>query len=498
MTTPAPPERPSTPQPTPPGPGTGRLESLRAVIGSAVAIVANFGVALSVADKSTTLAGIFFSTTAIVTIAGNSTALGAMTGLTYHLPDDLRRPDPNPRSLLVIALGPVLAASTAAGLLIVVAAGPIAAVVASAHRADVAVMLGIMGIAVPCRALTLAALGATRGLGSMLPTVSVHQIIVPVGQLAGLALVLRRSGEPAPSAVALAWLLPIVVGLVLTMAAVRHLGGLRTSDRATVTAGEFWSYTRPRGVSAAYQIALERLDVILVSAVVGEAAAGVYGTLGRFVSAGNYLVFAMSQAMAAPLRGAVVAGRLQQAKRLLDLSTSWMVLVAVPYLLLLALKAEVIVEFINPDLVTGATALAVASVLVTANPLAGPVDMTLLMLGRSRSSMRITAWAVLINVSVAWVGLHYVGLVGAAVAWGVAVIVQNAAAVVIIRRHSELRPFGRAGRTAAVGAVVAVGPVALATPDTVAGVVISGLVAAVVLAGWTVLHADRFGLRRRS
>ncbi len=267
-----------------------------------------------------------------------------------------------------------------------------------------------------------------------------------------------------------------------------------------MTRAEFWRYCRPRAASAAAQIALERSDVILVSALAGPAAAGVYGTLTRFVTVGNFVVFVLGQATSPQLRRALARGDRAGAQRLLDQATAWMVLTAGPYLLLVATVAGPLLAVLDADLRVGATALSVAAVGMVGNALAGPADLTLLMLGRSRASLAVTAGALAVDVAVAIVAIGPLGLVGAALAWAAAVVVQNGAALWLVWRHGGLRPGGGPTRVAAAGAMLAVAPVAglrLTTgrPDDLAGLVAAAAVAGLVLAGWTAVHARRLGLR---
>ncbi|MEL7206718.1 MAG: polysaccharide biosynthesis C-terminal domain-containing protein [Actinomycetota bacterium] len=459
-----------------------------------VTTVANFGIALLVAGSSTTLAGVFFATTAIVTIAGNSSALGTMTGLVYFMPSVLAADRANPRSLLWLAGKPVVVVSTTIALALALGSGSIAGIIADGEGHEVAGVLLVLAPAVPFWAVTVAALGATRGLGSMTPTVLINQVVRPLGQFALIATVVLGDPSPSATAIAVAWLAPVVVTAALAAAAVAILGGLRADGPALVGRTEFWTYTRPRAVSAAGQIALERSDVILVSALAGAGAAGVYGTVTRFVTAGNFVVFAMGQASSSPLRRALAAGRTDEAQRLLDRATAWMVLAAGSYFLLVATKASALVAVLGPDLTAGAGALTIASLAMVVNAAAGPVDLTLLMLGRSRASLAATAGALVIDLAIAVATIPWLGLAGAALAWGAAVVVQNVVAAVLVNRHGGLRPFGPPARRALAVASVAVLPAGLLTADTFGGLVAACVVSGGLLVALAMAQAGTFGL----
>ncbi len=474
--------RPPT-EPRPVAQSSGTATSL-ALVGAIFTTIANFGIAIMVTRAGAAFAGLFFAATAVVTILGNSSALGTMTGLVYFMPTALAPPDPalgpNPRALLSIALRPVVGAGLAVGAALVVVAGPLASLIADDGADQITAMLQILAVVVPCWGVTVSLLGATRGLGSMTPTVVVNQILRPLGQLGLVSVVVATQGDPSGRAIAAAWGLPVVAGVGASIFSVWRLGGFVGGGTSPVLSAEFWHYARPRAASTAFQIALERIDVVIVSALAGEAAAGVYGALSRFITAGNFLIFAIGQATSNQLRRALAADHRAEAQALLAKTTSWMVLLAWPYFLVIAVKAGVLASLLGPELDVGASALTVLAIAMLANAFAGPVDLTLLMLGRTRESLAITVVALVVDLAIAAYAIPRFGLVGAAIAWGAAVVAQNGLAALRIHQLGQLRAGGRPATIAGIGALVAVIPVGLATPDHLGGalttIVLGGLI----------------------
>jgi O-antigen/teichoic acid export membrane protein len=157
-----------------------------------------------------------------------------------------------------------------------------------------------------------------------------------------------------------------------------------------------------------------------------------------------------------------------------------MVLLAWPYFLVVALKAGVLARLLGPEFDLGTTALTVLAIAMLASAFAGPVDLALLMLGRTRDSLAITMVALTIDLVVAVIAIPRLGLLGAALAWGAAVVVQNGLASIQVHRVGGLRAGGRPAIIAGLGAIAAVVPAGLATPDhlggAVATVAVGGLV----------------------
>ncbi len=465
-----------------------------ALLGAAATTAANFGIAVALAREGASLAGVFFAATAVVAILGNTAGLGTMTGLVYFMPACLSATTPNPRSILTYAAAPVTLAGLMGGAAIAVAATPIAGLLSPARTADAATMLRVVAVAVPAWALTVMFLGATRGLGSMIPTVVINQVLKPVLQLVGVVGLLVAGGEPSMAALAVAWAWPIVAAALAAAVAVWRAGGFTGGSERPVSAAEFWSYTRPRAFATGLQIALERVDVILVSALAGEAAAGVYGSISRFITAGNFVVFSIGQATSPGLRRAISGGDRGDAQRLLHQAAGWMVVVAWPYFLLVAVKATTLIELLNPAFADGRVALTVLAMILLTHAATGPIDLTLLMLGHSRASLAIAAAALTIDIVLAVALIPRFGLAGAAIGWSAAVVVQNGAAAVLVHRLGGLRPLGRPAAVAAAGAVVAVVPIGLVTPAGLSGLAIAAVVAVVIHASWSVAFSRHLGL----
>ena len=186
------------------------------VLNLAGAAVAGLGtVALTVIvtrSFSPAVAGAFFTAMSLFLIVEAIASLGAATGTTYFIAR-LRALDQPHRipEVLRAAVRPVAAVSVAAGVALVLLAGPAARLLAGslgqagAPPAEVAAGLRALAVALPFAALLDTLLGATRGFRAMGPTNVVDRIGRPLFQLAGVA-----AAAAAGSAALLAplWALP--------------------------------------------------------------------------------------------------------------------------------------------------------------------------------------------------------------------------------------------------------------------------------------------------
>ncbi len=244
--------------------------------------------------------------------------------------------------------------------------------------------------------------------------------------------------------------------------------------------------------------------MVLVSAFVGGGAAGVYGALSRFVTAGSFLIYSVAQAVSPRLRQAIAAERWPDAHRLLQQATTWLVLVVWPYFLLLAVRPVPLARILSPDYVDDAAILGVLAIGMLVSAAAGPIELTLLMLGRSDRALWGIAAAIVTDLALLMLLAPRFGLWGAAIAWAASIVVQNALATWFVdvetrpggpaRASQPLRAPSRAAGLAALGAVIATVPIGLLVPDTLVGVILAGVVAVVVLGGWVWRFRDAFGV----
>jgi len=469
-----------------------------ALVGAAMTTVANFGTALIIAKAGAEYAGLFFVATAVVSILGNSSSLGAMTGIVYFMPKSLSEngTPKNVLPLLAIALTPVIIISMLLAVVIFIFANPLANLLGSESASNLALVLRAGAFAIPAWAISSLLFGATRALGTMTPQVSINQIFKPLAQiiLLGAVFIFSNSKQPDLMLVGLSWSIPIMATMFLAAIATIRLGGLSRDDKNNITKKEFWAFTKPRSISVALQISLERIDVIIVGALASDALAGIYGAITRFITAGNYLVFSVAQATSPSLRKSIANNKLDDAKHLLQKVTGWMVLLTWPYFFIVAFKSDALIDFIDEQYLPGATALTILALGMTFSALAGPIDMTLLMLGRSKASLAGTACAIVIDLTLAWILIPRYGLKGAAIAWVLAVIVQNLMASIFVYKTNKLVAISNPAYIAAFGTAIATIPVALLTPDNFIGLCITGIVSTIILGVWTLLNIKALNL----
>lgn len=409
------------------------------------------------------VAGAFFAATSLFVILGAVSGLGCDAGLVRWLPRHLALGDPAAaRRTVPIALVPVLVMACVAAVAMMVAAPWLADVVDGAHPAEATVMLRVLAVFLPIAAVHDGLLAATRGHSTMRPTVLIEKIFRQAAQVAGVLVASLVPGHPA--ALAFAWGFPYLPGLLVAAVwygrLARHAGhdprlhtGTRGDHPAEAASDvdarsrrlvrEFWSYTGPRAIAQISQTALQRADIVLIAALASPRDAAVYTAATRFMVIGQLGTQAVQQVMQPVISRLLTLSDTVGAQRVFALSTTWSIALTWPVHLTVATSAPAYLGFFGPGYADAGQAatvtLALAMLVATTS---GPVDVMLLMAGRSGLSLANNAAALAVNLTLNLLLIPGHGLVGAAVAWAAALLTRNVLPLVQVRRMLNMTPAG--------------------------------------------------------
>jgi O-antigen/teichoic acid export membrane protein len=399
-------------------------------------------------------AGVFFEAVALFMIASNVGQLGADDGLVRTIPRlrALHRSS-DIRPTLAIALWPVVVASTVFGVIVALFAPQLSSVLVHGRRvADAALVpyIRVLAVFIPIAAIEAVAFAATRGFGTMVPSVVVDNI-GRAGSRPVLALAVFAAGMGS-AALALSWALPSGVAMVLGLAAMYRL--LRRAERrdqadsgsrtdSPVLASEFWRFTAPRTFGTAINMFTSWLDTLLIGGLRTTGEAAIYVASTRYLLLG-FLVLGAVQLAIGPITSRLLAsGHRDRARVAYQTASTWLVLGAWPVYLTLTVFAPLLLRIFGHGYESGATALAILSAAMMFGTATGPCQVVLTMAGKS--------WWVLVNSSIG-LGLNIalnliliprLGIEGAAIAWLITIVATNTLTVFQLHRFLQLSPVGR-------------------------------------------------------
>ncbi|WP_205325200.1 lipopolysaccharide biosynthesis protein [Glycomyces sp. YM15] len=433
-------------------------------------------VALSPAE-----AGAFFAATSVFLLAGAIARLGTPTGLVYWVARLHRNGrDGAVGSVLKLGLWPAAIVSMAAAFGLLLAAPMF-------QSPD---LVRLIAVFLPASVAMEALLAATRGYRLMGPSVLIDKFGRTVAQLVGLGAI-ALAGTASPFTITFAWVLPY---LPAALAAAWYLARRHRRSRTDqgfpdrVSARAFWGFTAPRAAAGVAQLGLQRLDIIMVAALAGLGPAAVYTVATRFVIVGQMASGAVGQSVQPRAAAAMAAGKPASARSLYQESTAWIVALTWPVYLGVGLLADWYLRLFGGEYVGGDARL-VVWILVPAMMISsacGVVDSMLAMAGKTSWQLIDVSISLVVNVGLNLALIPSMGVVGAAIAWSAAVLVNNLIPLVQLWRTFGLHPFGALTRRALSAAGLGFGVLPLAVAPlgplwTTAALAAAGLAWAVAL-----------------
>lgn len=454
--------------------GLARRGSL-SLAGAGVSAVVNLLLIVVVTrNVDAEVAGALFSATSLFVVLEAVCALGTATGVVYFisrsraLAEHRRVRETLRLAVVPVVLASLLGAAALAGL----APEVVALIGVPDDDGEGTLFVRLLAAFLPVAVLYDVLVAATQGFHTMTPTVLLEKVGRPTLQVVamGLAVVLGGPAWVLP----LAWVAPYAVTLVLSGLALRRLLRRHAVAPAQQSGGgadgkvgdevgpldrrTFWSFTAPRGIAAAAQLSLQRLDIVLVAAYLGAAPAAVYTAATRFVVLGQLGSQAVALAVQPKLSELMAQEDLVSTRRVYRTSTAWVVAVTWPVHLVVAMLAPVLLELFGPGYSSGRVVTVVLAVAMLVATGCGMVTMLLLMAGRSRENLLNVGIALVVNLGLNVLLIPRMGIEGAAVAWAVAIVISNLLPLWQVRRAFGLDPFGPAVLKVALLALVCLVP----------------------------------------
>jgi O-antigen/teichoic acid export membrane protein len=432
--------------------GRGGSQNLAA---SGVAALLGFALSVVVARAFTQAnTGLYFAATSVVLLIATVARLGTAIGLVYWVSRLRELGRYREISLVVrLAMRPVVVTSVVTAILLFAFApwaSDILLGASDASRSDTgATMLRVLALTLPAIVVFDALLGASRGFGTMKPTAMVDRIGRPTAQLV-LTVVAALTGSVV--AATAAWAIPyvafaFVAGWWLSRQ-VRQSASYADSVDANPTPQpreelrkDFWTFTWPRAITSVVQQARQRFDIVLVSAISGPVEAALYAIATRFLVVGQLTNSALALAAQPHVASMATADRHDSMSAVYRSTTTWIIVLNGPLYVGVAIFSPLLLSLFGHEYVDAwpvTVTLCVAAFLGNGS---GMVDVMLSMTGRTSATLANSLGALITQIVLLLALVPSMGAFGAAIAWGVSIVVINAMSVVQLARTDRIHPF---------------------------------------------------------
>lgn len=414
--------------------------------GAATTAVLNFVVVLAVTrgfDKDA--AGVVFTATAVFVLVESICRLGTDLGIVHFVSTArARRESEEVAAVLWASLIPVVIAAIL-GAVVTALLAPILmrTLGTAADTRHAQAIVDIVAVGIPIAAVYDTLTAATRGLGSARPTVLVERTLRPLLQGVGVlaAAVLGASSQ----VVVFAWVAPY---LVVTPIMIGWLTRLLRRDALPVYSPSWqrvfpsvWRFTLPRAFTGVIQIMLQRLDIILVGAILGAPAAAVYTGATRFVVVGQLGNQAMAYAFQPQLARLVATRQLDDARQLYRSSSAWIAGLTAPLYVSVCVTSPWLIRLLGHQYQSGMTTMIIVTGAMLVGNACGLVDLVLVTMGRTSWNLANAAAALTLNVAIDLLLIPRIGISGAAIGWAVAIVCNNIVPVLQIHHAYGFNPL---------------------------------------------------------
>lgn len=442
--------------------------------------------------------GLIFQMISVFTIAGAVAKLGLDTTAVWMLPRLAadRRQDVR-RASSILLLGALIGGLAAGGVTFAIA--PL--LQAGSGDRQLVDLVRLAALFLPFSAVFTVGLALTRGLGGIRDYVLIGSIGLPVARLAAVAVATAFTASALM--VGAVWLGVLAVATIASFlaaeAAVRRFRATK-DDRAGVGAlsRKISRYAAPRAVSSTLEQALLWLDVLIVGLIAGPAAAGVYGVVSRLIQAGSMPSTSMRIVVAPLFSRLLHQERIGELTELYTRTAQWIVLLSAPIYAIFAVLPEPVLRIFGEGFAIGGPALMIMCLGATISASTGNVQSLLLMSGRSGWSAINKAIVLATSLTLLFILVPPLGVLGASIAWTVAMTLDALLAVVQVRRATGVLLSAGAILLAVVSAGLSAALPALAARlllgDTLVALIVGIAAAVLVWATTLFLLRKRFAL----
>ena len=269
------------------------------------------------------------------------------------------------------------------------------------------------------------------------PSLVLRPLFAILGALAYLSLGRHLESTAALSITLLAMLLAV---------AVQAIGFWRQLDAPISTAEpEFetrlWLRTAlPLLLIASFVVVLIQTDVVMVGAIMGSRAAGLYGAAAKTASLVGLVLIAVN-AIAAPMFSSLFAeGRHDDLQRLVSVIARWIFWPSLLISLLLAILAKPVLSMFGSEFAVASRPLVILLVGQIVSAAAGSVGWLMLLTGHQDRAAWVYGWVALIHVALLAIAIPLLGTDGAALATTISYTLWNIWLHTLVVRSMDIHP----------------------------------------------------------
>lgn len=434
------------------GAGSGAKDSLtilsgtaQNIVGLAIFVIASFGmnilVSRALGGKKSAAFGQVTLITQLAFVVGAATRFGMDMASVRRVAIEFGKGEPG-RSRAVVRIAALIAlgASLGVGLIVFLAAGPIATFLHAPSGALRAAALALIFVAI-----AQVYLGGSRGLKIMRHTLYAYWVGQSISWIAitlVLWQVLEKTVEVTVLAYALSWVFATIIAFVSWRHATRSFTPMPAEPDE---ARSLMRYGAPRAPAALLSQAIFYTDLAVLSHYLNnnDPRVSIYAAAIRVAQALVLFLTAVSYMFSPFVADLHERGERDRLNALFKQITRWTLGGTVPLLLLFLIAPAPVLHVFGGAYGSGSAWLRVLLIGQIVNVSVGAAGFVLIMAGRTGWDLAVYASAFLIDLVVAIILVPHLGPVGAAVAQSIALVFSNTVRLWLVWRFVHIQPYDR-------------------------------------------------------
>ncbi len=435
----------------------------------------------------------------LLSLLGLFSLAGFRAGLTRFIAVFLAEGDAaRVRGTVRLGVGVTIISSVVIGALLIVFAP---AVSAFFHDPTLVPIIRLTGLILPATTYSDAALAATQGWRSQRAFALIGRILDPLTMLGLIGLAVLLVGDLQAAFVALvisSWSTAFWSWLALRRR-------VRTVPKAhpVMEPRRIFSFSMISWVSALAATGLIWTGTLLLGNLTDAASVGVFNVASRLVSLAVFVMAPITTAFSPHMAHLDHLGEKDEAARAYGNATRWILFMSTPAFIMLIVLPEQMLAFFGHAFRAGASVTIILALGQFVAAAAGPCGVVLNMSGRVVLSLVDNVGVLILNIVLSLLLIPHWGIVGAAAAWSISLVVVNLTKLLQARFVVGVAPVG-AGTVHTVLAAVPALAVAWTVRETIDNPFVAvlaggiGVLVVYVAAQWLIgLHPDDKALVQR-
>lgn len=331
-------------------------------------------------------------------------------------------------------------------------------------KPEIIPLLRAFGIAVAPLTVIAIAIAGTQAFRTVRYRALVVNVIQPLIRLP-LALALIPLIGPLAAAPVLAFVITQIVGVVLSLYFLLRLErrvprqpanpiGIQTVQAHGLTR-RLMRFSLPLSLANVLEYLNGRTEIIVIGIFLTAGAAGIFNAASRMAGLGLIVLTAVNAIFAPVISDLHHRAELARLATLYKLSTRWVLLAAMPLIVVQIVFAEQFMSLFGPEFAAGAVSLQLLSLGQLINFAVGSAGLILIMIGRSTLVAVNSVLAIGLSFALDFWLIPILGLNGAALAAALALAALNLVRMAEVWRLLGMHPFSPAYRKPFLAAVPA-------------------------------------------